>query len=203
MAFSDYKSISEVQQQFNIIAQEERFLEAEPTEPSPQFIAELRFNQQYFDLYASEAARSELVIFPILREMYKPYAQQYELWVQKSLNCNENLRGTPDYLLATRSALGKRVLATPLLMVVEAKRNDFEEGWGQCLAELVAAQILNNNPHHPVYGIVTDGRRWEFGRLVNKVFSENNEPYNTEHLSMLLGGLYCLFKLVALYLQMR
>lgn len=202
MAFSDYKNISEVQQQFNIVAKEERFLEAESIEASSQFIAELRFNQQYFDLYASEAARSELIIFPILREMYKPYAQQYELWVQKSLNCNENLRGTPDYLLTIRSELGKRVLATPLLMVVEAKRNDFEEGWGQCLAELVAAQILNNDPHHPVYGIVTDGRRWEFGRLVNNIFSENNEPYNTEHLSMLLGGLHCLFKLVASYLSL-
>lgn len=196
MAFSDYKNISQVQQQFHILAQEERFLEVQAKEPSPQFIEELRFNQQYFDLYASEAARTELIIFPILREVYKPYAQLYELWIQKALNCDENLRGTPDYLLSTRSELGKRVLAMPLLIVVEAKRNDFEEGWGQCLAELVAMQILNQDPQRPVYGIVTDGKRWEFGKLMNNLFSENSDSYNTEHLSMLLGGLQCLFELV-------
>jgi hypothetical protein len=196
MAFSDYKNISEVQQQFLIVAQEECFLETQATEPSPQFVAELCFNQQYFDISTSEAARTELIIFPILREVYKPYAKQYELWVQKSLHCDENLRGTPDYLLATRSELGKRVLAKPLLMVVEAKRNDFEERWGQCLAELVAAQILNNDPQLPVYGIVTDGKRWEFGRLIKNVFSENSGACNTEHLSMLMGSLHYLFKLI-------
>lgn len=197
MAFSDYKHISQVQQQFLIVAQEERFMVAQEREPSPQFIEEFHFNQQYFDPYASEASRTELIIFPLLREIYKSYVKQYELWVQKALNCNENLRGTPDYLLATRSELGKRVLATPMLIVVEAKRNDFEEGWGQCLAELVAAQILNKEPSRPVYGIVTDGKRWEFGKLVNNVFSENTDSYGIEHLSTLFGVLHGLFELVA------
>ncbi len=142
MAFSDYKHISQVQQQFQIIAQEECFLVAQESEPTAQFLAEFHFNQQYFDMYASEGARLELIILPFLREVYKSYASQYELWVQKSLNCDENLRGTPDYLLATRSELGKRVLARPLLIAVEAKQNNFEEGWGQCLVELVAAQIM-------------------------------------------------------------
>jgi len=43
MAFSDYKNISQVQQQFRIIAQEERFLDAVAKEPSLQFILELLF----------------------------------------------------------------------------------------------------------------------------------------------------------------
>jgi hypothetical protein len=38
---------------------------------------------------------------------------------------------------ATKSELGKKVLESPLLAVVEAKKNDFEQGWGQCLAESV------------------------------------------------------------------
>ncbi len=196
MAFSDYKHISQVQQQFQIIAQEECFLVAQEMEPPAQFLAEFRFNQQHFDMYASEGARSELIILPFLREVYKSYASQYELWIQKSLNCNENLRGTPDYLLATRSELGKRVLAMPLLIAVEAKQNNFEEGWGQCLAELVAAQILNGDPQRPVYGIVTDGKRWEFGKLVNKLFVENSESYNVDHVTYLFGALYTLFGLL-------
>ena len=32
-----------------------------------------------------------------------------------------------------RQRVGTRKREKPLLLVVEAKRNDFEEGWGQCL----------------------------------------------------------------------
>ena len=198
MAFSDYKHISQVQQQFQIMAQEERFLVGQEVELPLSFLTEFSFNQQYFDMYASEAARSELIILPLLREVYKTYAPLYELWVQKSLNCDENLRGTPDYLLATRSKLGKRVLAIPVLIAVEAKQNNFEEGWGQCLAELVAAQILNGEPQRAVYGIVTDGKRWEFGKLVNKTFVENRESYNIDHLTDLFGALHALFELATI-----
>ena len=198
MAFSDYKHISQVQEEFQITAREERFLHGQPLTPPSQFQEEFAFNQRYFDPYASEASRTELLILPLLREVYKTYVQNYELWVQKSLNCNEHLRGTPDYLFATRSELGKRVLAMPLLIVVEAKRNDFEEGWGQCLAELVAAQILNEDRLRPVYGIVTDGRRWEFGKLAENVFNENLDSYHLEQLESLFGALHELFRLATI-----
>jgi hypothetical protein len=87
------------------------------------------------------------------------------------------------------------VLAMPLLVVVEAKRNDFEEGWGQCLAELVAAQTLNKEPSRPVYGIVTDGKRWEFGKLIQNIFSENIETYSIDHVQSLFSALHSLFHL--------
>jgi len=48
------------------------------------------------------------------------------------------LTGTPDYLISTKSELGKTVLGLPVLVVVEAKQNNFMEGWGQCVAELLA-----------------------------------------------------------------
>jgi len=57
--------------------------------------------------------------------------------------------------------------------MVEAKRNDFEQGWGQCLAEFVAADRLNSHSL-AVYGIVTDGKPWEFGRLHNQIFTKNS-----------------------------
>ncbi|MEQ9354020.1 MAG: hypothetical protein RIG63_25990 [Coleofasciculus chthonoplastes F3-SA18-01] len=60
-------------------------------------------------------------------------------------------------MISTKSELGKIILGLPLLVVVEAKQNNFIEGWGQCLAELIAAQKMNQNETQPVYGIVTDG----------------------------------------------
>ena len=68
-------------------------------------------------------------------------------------------------------------LAQPFVIVVGAKRNDFEQGWAQCLAELVAAQKLNGESHRPVHGIVTDGKLWEFGKLIEGTFIENVESY--------------------------
>lgn len=129
MAFSDYKSIEQVQTEFNIAYHEERFIEERIVEPAVAFLDEFAFNQTYLPVYSSEGARSEAVIFPILREVYKPYSQAYELWIQRPLSYNQKLSGTPDYLVSTRSPLGKTVLTLPVLIVVEAKRNDFDQGW--------------------------------------------------------------------------
>jgi len=52
--------------------------------------------------------------------------------------------------------IGKTVLGLPVLVVVEAKQNNFMEGWGQCLVELLAARKINQNDENFVYGIVTD-----------------------------------------------
>ena len=69
------------------------------------------------------------------------------------------------------------MLGSPIIVVVEAKRSDFIEGWGQCLAGLVAAQKINDDNAIPVYGIVTDGALWEFGKIRGEsVYAERNSP---------------------------
>lgn len=78
--------------------------------------------------------------------------------------------------------------------MVEAKKNDFEQGWGQCLAELVAAQNLNNNEKLPVYGIVTDGKLWEFGVLTQQNFTKNINGFTTDHLTQLFSALHFIFQ---------
>jgi len=132
-----------------------------------------------------------------LREVYKRYHDKYSFWIQKSIAYNDKLNGTPDYIIATRSALGKTVLELPLVVVVEAKENDFEQGWGQCLAELVAAQRINSNASIPVYGIVTDGELWKFGKLAGDTFSSNIEGYTVADLAKLFGALNFVFQSVA------
>jgi hypothetical protein len=195
MAFSDYKTIEQVQTKFQIAYDEASFITAQECEPSPSFLEEFTFNQQYLALYSSEGSRTEAVIFPILREIYKAYSKDYELWIQKSMRYDDDLKGIPDYLIATRSPLGKTVLTMPVLIVVEAKRSDFDEGWGQCLAELVAAQKLNENEALPVYGIVTDGKRWEFGKLCHNQFTQNTHGYSVDLLAQLFGVLQQIFEI--------
>ena len=197
MAFSDYKNIAQVQKEFGIKYQEENFIVVEQVEPSLHFREEYDFNQKNIDVFTSEAARTELVITPILREVYKNFHEQYSFWIQKPIAYNDKLNGTPDYLIATRSTLGKTVLDLPLVVVVEAKKNDFEQGWGQCLAELVAVQKLNDNLNKPVYGIVTDGELWKFGKLVGNTFISNVEGYTVGDLAELFGVLHFIFHAIS------
>ena len=195
MAFSDFKAIPDVQEKFRVTYVADNFLETEETlNPSDQFLSELEFNMKYIDVYASEGARCENVIYPILREVYKGYADAYALWVKKPLTYDETLSGTPDYFISTRSELGMLTVGTPLIILVEAKKNDFEQGWGQCLAELVAAQKINDDPDTPVYGIVSDAERWQFGKLVGDDFTQNRASFSIDDLPTLFGAINAVFK---------
>ena len=195
MAFSDFKTIPDVQEKFRIRHVENDFIETQHTaDPSEQFLQELEFSRQYIDVFASEAARCEAVIFPVLREVYKGYAEHYALWIKKPIAYDDILNGTPDYFVSTRSELGKLVVGTPLIMLVEAKKNDFEQGWGQCLAELVAAQKINEDVEHPVYGIVSDGTWWQIGHLVNETFTQNRTSFSVDNLPVLFGAIDSVFK---------
>lgn len=194
MSFSDYKSISQVQAEFRIKYQEENFILIQKYPVPSAFIEEFEFNQRNLDVFSSEASRCEIVIFPILREIYKKYHQEISLWVQKPITYNDKLNGTPDYIISKRSELGKTFLEFPLLIVAEAKKNDFEQGWGQCLAELVAAENINADPRLPIYGIVTDGRLWEFGKLTENVFTKNIAGFTIDELTQLFGALDFVFQ---------
>lgn len=194
MAFSDYKSLEQVQQEFQVRYQEENFVPELWMDIPASFCLEFDFKLTAMDAFSSEAARCELVIFPVIREVYKNYSNQAALWIQKSFVASGKLHGTPDYMLSRQSELGKTILETPLVLIIEAKRNDFEQGWGQCLAELIAADHLNANSR-PVYGIVTDGKLWEFGRLHHQIFTKNIASYTITDLEKLFSALNGLFDL--------
>ncbi|RKZ46013.1 MAG: hypothetical protein DRR00_25210 [Candidatus Parabeggiatoa sp. nov. 3] len=195
MAFRHYKNIAQVQKEYEVQYQEFNFIRVNEVKVSKLFLREFEFNLKNLDVFSSEGARCELVILPLLREAYKNYVNQFVLWVQKSIRYDKVLNGTPDYIISKRSKLGKTVLEYPLLMVAEAKKNDFDQGWGQCLAELVAAQKLNNDSDLPVYGIVTDGKYWEFGKLEQAIFTKNKDSFPVNHVETILGILDFLFSL--------
>ena len=193
MAFSDFKKISEVQERFRIKYTTSDLFKFEPTSPPEQFLQEFRFTMQNINVFSSEAARCEAIMFPILREVYKAHADNHALWIREPIRYDETLNGTPNYLIATKSELGMTVVGTPLIILVEAKKNDFEQGWGQCLAELVAAQKINDAPDVPVYGIVSDGERWQFGKLVSDGFTQNRTTFSIDNLPTLFGAINAVF----------
>ncbi|MEM6255734.1 MAG: hypothetical protein AAF821_22715 [Cyanobacteria bacterium P01_D01_bin.156] len=196
MSFSDFKTVADVQKKYDIKYDERDFLLVTEILPSEAFLSDFQFSKENIDIFTSEASRSELIISPLLRELYKKHAQDYSFWIQKSISYDSILSGTPDYIFSKRSNLGKTVLETPIVVVVEAKKNDFEHGWGQCLAELVASQKINDDATFPVYGIVTDGNLWQFARLVLDTFTRSTDNYTIDNLARLFGALEAVAQLI-------
>jgi len=196
MAFTDFKSPAEVQTAYHITACEEHFIRIIPKAPSKRFLEDFKFTTTYFDVFSSEASRCENVIYPLLRDACRHVVSNYSLWSHKSIAADGTLSGTPDYIIATRSNLGKNVFGFPLVLVVEAKQNDFTKGWGQCLAELVAAQKLNEQPSYPVYGIVTDGELWQFGRLHDTQFTREVTRATIDDMEKVFGTISAVIQLV-------
>jgi hypothetical protein len=196
MAFSDFKTISEVQEKYKIKYSENNFIVSQELSPSDSFLEDFEFNKENIDIFTSEASRSEIIISPLLREVYKKHYKGYSFWIQKSISYDDTLSGTPDYIFSRRSELGKTVLETPIVIIAEAKKNDFQQGWGQCLAELIAVQKMNGNIQRTVYGIVTDGNLWQFGRLIADTFTKNSANFTIDNLSKVYGALENLVQLV-------
>lgn len=116
----------------------------------------------------SEKARSELLITPILMEVFEQSRERANLFsgVEFDVDKKRGLTGFCDFLftLAPRTI----ELLAPIVTVVEAKKEDIPKGIPQCLAELVAAQIFNQAEElqiETLYGIVTSGTEWKFLRL--------------------------------------
>lgn len=117
------------------------------------------------------------------------------------MRVDEQLSGQPDYLVARRSPLGKVILERPCFAVVEAKQDNFTVGWGQCAAELVALQRLNDSTETTLFGMVANANRWEFAQFQGQQFTKNQTGYNIENLDALFGAVAYVFEQCAAQAQ--
>ncbi|NER05074.1 MAG: hypothetical protein F6K17_22015 [Okeania sp. SIO3C4] len=201
MSFSRYKSIGAVLQEFQISYNEADFMvETKFTIPD-YFKNDIEIVMREGIVDNSEFAICENLIYPVLKEVWKSYYSKLTLWSHQSLIYNNNLSGFPEYILAKRSPLGKVIFDKPYLLLVEAKQDKFDEGWGQCLVEMVAAQKLNKNPELVVFGIVSNGKIWQFGKLTANTFTKNLTFYTFQDLDKLFAVVNYIFQQCELQLD--
>jgi hypothetical protein len=193
MPFTTYKGIGDVLKEYQIVSTDMDFVAEVSFVSNEAFTADIEFSLREVVFDNSEYAVCENLIYPTLKEVYKHHKQHFSLWSHQPISFNEKLCGIPDYIVAKRSPLGKFVFDQPYIIVVEAKRDDFAEGWGQCLAEMVAVQKLNSELHQPVFGIVSNGKVWEFGRLVANQFAKNIKVYTIYDLNCLMNAINGVF----------
>ena len=131
-------------------------LNAAPRPPS-ETLQEILRRLTYFDLKASEPAKT-LLIDALFVEIIPGY-ENLKVWKEAALS-TDTLTGVADYLVAPH----REYMATPLLCVAEAKKDDFAKGRIQCLAEMAACRWNNQQRGYDldVYGIVSNGQAWQF-----------------------------------------
>ncbi len=115
----------------------------------------------------SEKARSEFIVAPVLLGVRALSGGRISILSGQRLDVDPDRRllGECDFILALSEPLPR--LRAPLVTIVEAKKNDIEAGLGQCIAQMVAAQLFNERAGRTgvVYGCVTTGEDWQFLRL--------------------------------------
>ena len=155
-----------------------------PPRPPSDFLQEDLRRLASFDLENSELAKT-LLIDDLLTEIV-PNHPNLKVWKAALLE-TDTLTGTADYLITPKQAY----IATPLLCVAEAKRDDFVQGRAQCIAEMVAC-VQNNRQEGietDVFGIVSNGQGWQFYKLTQAKEVFETELYVTSEMPKLLGAL--------------
>ncbi len=141
---------------------------------------------------ASEKARSEGIIYPVLLEVRDLLDDQISLFSGRDFNVDAKagLNGIVDFLICRSPIVS--VPSAPAVVLVEAKKADIESGYGQCVAEMVAATRFNQHKgmsHLPVYGCVSNGLLWRFLKLEQQTVTIDLIDYSLTPLGDLLAKL--------------
>ena len=198
MAYNKF-TIDAVRKSFGIeiIGDQQLFPEVTPVSPSEVL---QKFLERYVPLgsaIGTEKARSEFIIAPILAELTELTHHQISLFSGIEFNVDEErgLSGRCDFLLSASSI--QYSLVAPVLAVVEDKNENINTGLGQCMAEMIAVQIFNQQegvPRQTVYGAVTTGSIWRFLKLEETQLHIDTKEYFLESLETVLGILLKIVK---------
>lgn len=185
--FSSF-TLKEAMKHLDIIDLNRWRIETPSIAPSDFFQERLK-RLESFDLESYERSK-ELLIDAFCEEAIQRFST-LKIWKGAVLDGNGTC-GSVDYLIAGR----KRYLEAPLGCVVEAKKDDFEQGLAQCLVEMQACQWQNAQLGKTidVLGIVTNGNLWQFYRLLTSGQADETVSYGLNDLPALLGALHHIFQ---------
>ncbi len=101
----------------------------------------------------SEMARREFLIAPVLTDLL--HYTQATLNVEYPVAVSNQLKGSLDYLLQNHQTF----------LVIEAKNEDLERGFVQLAIELIALDQWIESDQTILYGAISTGNIWQFGRF--------------------------------------
>ncbi|MEH2061063.1 MAG: hypothetical protein V7K50_02130 [Nostoc sp.] len=193
MSYSQFTNISKVKEAFGLKTQEGgRFLPVtKPIEASATLTAYLEESLPLVSS-ASEKARSEGIIYPVLLEVRRILNRQISLFSGEDFTVDEavGLNGMCDFLLSRSPEVLE--IEAPCIVIVEAKKADLRTGFGQCIAEMVAAQRFNaakNRLVPVIYGSISSGTQWRFLKLEDNTVTIDLMDYPLPPVEQIIGFL--------------
>jgi hypothetical protein len=191
MAYSDF-TVEEVVDKFSLaFVEQELFPTLESQIHLSSWLIETLAKGKKFALTtSSEKAKSEFIIAPILLEVEACFPAKLAIYSGKNLDSdrNEGLVGECDFIIGKGST--SAFISTPIIAIVEAKRDNLENGLGQCAAQMYGA-IYYNQKHgetiDKVYGCVTTGNLWQFLKLENKLLTLDSTVFYLNELDRILS----------------
>lgn len=144
----------------------------------------------------TEKARSEYIIAPVFLELRQQTGARISIFsgIEFNVDQERKLAGFCDFLVS-RSPY-QAALEAPVVVAVEAKRQDFRRGLTQCVAEMIAARIYNERLGQmipTIYGCVTTGDVWRFVRLRDNLAEIELATFDiTSDLERILGILWAM-----------
>ncbi|MFH7026375.1 MAG: hypothetical protein ACHBN1_13450 [Heteroscytonema crispum UTEX LB 1556] len=200
MAYSDFK-LKEVIQSFGLTINETSGLFADISEEecSDLLTTILKENIDLAVSINTEKARSEMIISPILLEIRRKFNNEISLFSGIDFNVDNQmgLNGFCDFIISlSREQL---FIRAPVITLVESKNENLKSGLAQCIAEMIAAQLFNEqqgNSIKTIYGAVTIGTIWQFLKLQGKIISIDLSEYYIKDVKKILGILSSAIKQV-------
>jgi hypothetical protein len=198
MAYSDF-TLAKVRESFGLTVEEPNNLFANigGINPSQYLQTTLNENVALATAINTEKARSELIITPILLEIRRQFNFEIGFFSGSEFNVDseQGLNGYCDYILTASSEIYE--IRTPVLTLVEAKNENIKAGLGQCIAEMIAAQIFNQrqgNNVENIYGAITTGTDWKFLQLKDRIIKIDKRDYYIVEINQILEILSTPFK---------
>jgi hypothetical protein len=190
MAYNNF-TLNSVKDLFKLKVKDAPFCETFPSaEPSPEMAGILAEWLPVAQAARTEKALSEMLVSPILLEARRLADRQVQLFSGEEFDVDRErgLNGFCDFLFSRSDS--RLTIEAPVLMIVEAKRGELELGLGQCVAEMVAAQIYNQQQEQPIsaiYGSVTSGKLWQFLKLEGNIVTVDLTTYPVMPVQQVLG----------------
>lgn len=191
MAYSDF-SLASVKKTFDLTlsARESIFSEVQSLTCSEYLKETLAYNVPYALGSNTEKSRSEMIIAPILLELTRQFENQISLFsgIDFTVEAERGLNGNCDFIISHSPEL--LIVSAPVVVVVEAKKEDIKGGLGQCIAEMVASRLFNEregNNVSVIYGAVTTGEIWKFLKLEAQTIRIDLPDYFLNDVGKILG----------------
>ena len=191
MAYSDF-SLAKVAKTFELkLLDALNMFSAIPELESSNFLVETLLSTVPLAISSNtEKARSEMIIAPILIELRKQLNSEISFFsgIDFTIDPEKGLNGNCDFLISRSPEL--LILTAPVIIIVEAKKENINGGLGQCVAEMLGARIFNEregNDIPAIFGAVTSGTNWRFLKLKDQVIEIDLTEYYLRDVNKILG----------------